>query len=552
MVVCQSAGWAGAQRDGGAPSKDGAVIRGLVVTADTSRPLRDAAVSLHRVNLPGPLPASPRNLVRPAHTVAAGLDGTFEMKGIAPGFYRLVATPSTSVGRYLEGRYPDPSADEQVLTITANQVIDGLVIQVPRGGVISGRILDDGGEPLSMVNVLAIEALPGNRQRLAPNVPAAFIRTDDTGAFRVFGLRPGNYLVQAQPTRAVIAQTGSGREYAPTFYPGTDSATEAGVIHVGPAAEVGPIELSLVRLSRTFTLRGVVVDSDGRPVPDANVRVVRSIPVFTVLGPGTPAGEATARSRPDGTFEIARLTYGEQAITASRYGAPGGGSEYAYVPLTIVDDLEGVIVRLQRGATVKGEVLFEGQVPSSLAGLYVRSIPGRPHGTVPLSVQPQADRSFMLEQQFGPTLVRANGLPGWYLKAVRQGGLDITDRPTEFAAEGPPLQVLLTDRPSVLTGIVTTQKGIPTDAGVLLFSDDPSLWHERFTTTRASLAGGDGRYRIDGLRSGRYLAIAVPREDASLTSTTPEYFELLARHATPILIAEAESTSLDLKVTSLR
>jgi hypothetical protein len=396
--------------------------------------------------------------------------------------------------------------------------------------------------------------MPGNRQRLAPNLPASFIRTDDTGAFRVFGLRPGNYLVQAQAARAAIAQTGSGREYVPTFYPGTDSATEAGVIHVGAAAEVGPIEFSLVRLSRTFTLRGVVVDSDGRPVPDANVRVVGSRhPVVIISGPGTfPVVEPTARSGPDGTFQIARLPSGEHAITASRYGAPGGGSEYAYVPLNIVDDLEGVIVRLQRGVTVKGEVLFEGQVPSSLAGLYVRSIPGRPHGTVPLSVQPQIDRSFVLEQQFGPTLVRADGLPGWYLKAVRQGGLDITDRPTEFAAEGPPLQVLLTDRASVLTGVVRSQTGIPTDAGVLLFSDDPSLWHERFTTTRASFAGGDGMYRLDGLRSGRYLAIAVPRDDATLTSTTPEYFELLARHATPVVIAEAESTSLDLKITSSR
>jgi hypothetical protein len=160
MVVCQPAGWAGAQRDGSAPSKGGAIIHGLVVTADTGRPLRDAAVSLHPVNRSGPLPASPRSLVLPAQTVAAGVDGTFEMKGIAPGFYRLVVTPSTGVGRYLEGRYPDPSGDGQVLTITPNQVIDGLVIRVPRGGVITGRILDDGGEPLSMVNVLAIEACP--------------------------------------------------------------------------------------------------------------------------------------------------------------------------------------------------------------------------------------------------------------------------------------------------------------------------------------------------------------------------------------------------------
>jgi hypothetical protein len=416
-----------------------------------------------------------------------------------------------------------------------------------RGGVITGRILDERGEPLSLVVIQALEALPGNRQRPLSSAPAT--RTDDTGAFRLFGLRPGNYLLQAQAIRAAPRDAGPGG-YAPTFYPGAESAAEAGVIRVGPGAEVGPVEFALVPAPRTFTIRGMVLNGDGRPVSDANVRVLRDTPIRIVLAGQGVVAEPASRSQPDGTFEIRGVPYGEGAIGVSRYGAPG--SEFAYVPITIIDDLDGVNVLLRPGVTVTGEVIFEGQAPRSLAGLYVRSVPGRPQGTVALSTQPQADRSFALEQLFGPTLVRADGLPGWHLKAVLHGGRDITDQPIEFNAGGPQLQVILTDRASVLTGVVTTEKGIPADAGVLLFSDDHSLWHERFTTTRASLAGGDGNYRIDGLRSGRYLAIAVPRDDASLSGSTSAYFELLARNATPVMIADAESKSLDLKLASLR
>ena len=128
----------------------------------------------------------------------------------------------------------------------------------------------------------------------------------------------------------------------------------------------------------------------------------------------------------------------------------------------------------------------------------------------------------------------------------------MTDEPTEFAAGGPPLQVVLTDRASALTGIVTTLKGVPTDAGIVLFSEEPTLWHERFTTIRLTHSTGDGSSGSPD--SG---AAATWRSPSRATTRSPAnstlaYFELLARHATPVVIAEAASTSLDLKLIPLR
>jgi hypothetical protein len=94
------------------------------------------------------------------------------------------------------------------------------------------------------------------------------------------------------------------------------------------------------------------------------------------------------------------------------------------------------------------------------------------------------------------------------LKSVLHGGRDITDQPTEFAAGGPPLQVLLTRGGASLTGIVRTSAGVAAEASLLLFSEDPALWHERASTTGIT-STGDGRFRLDGLRAGRYLGVAT-------------------------------------------
>ena len=105
---------------------------------------------------------------------------------------------------------------------------------------------------------------------------------------------------------------------------------------------------------------------------------------------------------------------------------------------------------------------------------------------------------------------------------------------------------VLTDRTATLRGVVRTQKGTPTDGAVLVFAEDQSLWHGRFTTTKMTYATGGGAFRLEGLRAGRYLVVAIDRDNASLRDTTPEYFELLARLATFVSIADGEAPPLDL------
>jgi hypothetical protein len=79
--------------------------------------------------------------------------------------------------------------------------------------------------------------------------------TDDTGAFRLYGLAPGEYYVSAVLRNNPIEQPGDNAGYAPTFYPGTGNVNEAQRVTVGAGEEVSIgfslLPVRLVRVSGT-------------------------------------------------------------------------------------------------------------------------------------------------------------------------------------------------------------------------------------------------------------------------------------------------------------
>jgi len=209
-------------------------------------------------------------------------------------------------------------------------------------------------------------------------------------------------------------------------------------------------------------------------------------------------------------------------------------------------------VQLRRAVTIRGRVAFEGAAPAAFESLKVRSIPllaTSERGAI--TVQPESDGSFAIDNQFGPLLLSTTGLPGWHLKSVTYGGRDITDVPTAFTSSSSNVEILLTRNGATVSGTVRTPRGAGTDAAVLIFGRDPSRWEGRLTTTRVGQADGQGRYRLEGLRAGHYLAIALSADDVNVDEPLPAYFELLAALATPLELNDGAAVTLDLKRLTL-
>src|SRR5262245_26157797 len=141
-------------------------------------------------------------------------DGAFEFEGLAPASYVI----SASAPGYIT---PPPIEDEESPGVF--HVGDSANITLVRGGVITGKVLNVAGEPLTGVSVNAIRVggLEGeDDNQLVFQGFGRNWRTDDRGVYRVYGLVPGAYIVQAGGSRGagpnLLSPFG---EDAPTYYP---------------------------------------------------------------------------------------------------------------------------------------------------------------------------------------------------------------------------------------------------------------------------------------------------------------------------------------------
>lgn len=517
------------------------------MAADTGMPIPGVAVRLEPVSgenvLVGLSMLNDDLIARMPGSSATDADGMFALEAGAPGAYRIVVGPGTSAPAYVAATFPDRDS-ASVLTLAPGQAVADLVIPLHRGGVINGRVVDENGQPLPLVAVAIEQVLAGDRLRQpSSHVAAAGDRTDDRGVFRLFGIATGTYLIRAQSfARPVMGpdDRSSVRTFPPTYYPSTLASGEATRLLVRAGEEYGPVDIVIQR-PQLRSVRGVIVDSTGVAVPSVTIQL---------HGPKARLGQpgvGSARSNAAGVFELHGIPPGDYALGAHAFG--GGRQEFGWMPLPPGGaDGSDVVFRLQPGATIAGDVVFDGtSAPGSAAAVMIRPVDGPGASPTP-ATRAAPDGQFVIGNLFGPMLIRVDAVPGWSLKSVFYGGRDIIDEPTEFTGGGR-IRVILGDRMAVLRGVVTAGARPAVDSVVVLLGEHPAQWHERASTTRSVVVGGDGSYRIDGLRAGTYRAIALPREGASLSDAPAAFYEFLAGRGVQVEIRDGEPQSLDLQLT---
>jgi hypothetical protein len=127
-----------------APEKKGtAVLKGQVTSAD-GRPLRRAQIMLRGSELPN------------GRTTSTGLEGEYEIREIPAGRY----TVSAIRGGYLPSQYGQKRHGEQGIPvdIANGAVLDRINITLERAGVISGRVLDEAGDPVAGAAIYSMQS----------------------------------------------------------------------------------------------------------------------------------------------------------------------------------------------------------------------------------------------------------------------------------------------------------------------------------------------------------------------------------------------------------
>lgn len=541
-------------RDEPARTRGTAVIRGVVVDGTSGAPLRRAAVQL-LIQFPD------REGARVVAT-AADANGQFEFSGVPAARVQVTASRAGyfDYNNVWNGEPQEPEWQD----IAAGQRVQGVRIALYRGGVIAGKIADEFGEPAAGVEVEVLRRDPGETG-LGLRTTSSFVTptTDDTGAFRVWGLAPGEYVVGARPNRFVAVpadETEPSRDgYVPTYFPGTPVLAQARMVKVTPGRETGGVAFALTRVSLS-TLRGTVLLPEGVNARAVNVGL-------GLVAPERLDGFATrsTRVRDDGTFEIGRLAPGTYQLTARFLQAQGDVDYYGTSTVEVGGgDVDGAVVPMRKGALVRGRVLDESGQPISVPVMVSLVAPVKNSRTpVPAAARTYSDGSFRMTGAFGLMHVRAQEarllpttndpllagrrlqevtpasrpLTTWWLSAIQVNGRDVTDEPVDFDRGDVELAITMTNRASSVRGTVTWNR---TRSGrrpaVVVFVDDESAWTRPTRRIGTSEVEPDGRFDVRDLPPGpRYLAVAVEGASRAVLAR-PEVLQGIRGFATPLSI----------------
>jgi hypothetical protein len=148
-----------------------------------------------------------------------------------------------------------------------------------------------------------------------------------------------------------------------------------------------------------------------------------------------------------------------------------------------------------------------------------------------------------------------NPPPGWTLDHATVSGRDISNVPVTLDRDLTGLVITFTDRPSSLSGQVTSSSGSPDPtATVLVFPADPRAWTDYGALPRRLLAvrvDRDGRYLAERVPAGEYMVVAIA-DESSADWQDPIVLRTLSRLATTVTLTEGESRSLPLKTATVR
>ena len=175
------------------PPPTTSAISGVVIDAVTKEPLEDVTVALNFVD--GKTSIRRQDLTDEK--------GRFVFVNLPAGDkYTLSASAPGFIDGGLSRDSARPFSTLTNIALIADQWISDMSIPMWRPGSITGRVLDEAGEPVVGVFVRAVRrARAGGRDVFAAGPLNA---TDDTGAYRISNLDPGQYIVNVP---SVLGQT---------------------------------------------------------------------------------------------------------------------------------------------------------------------------------------------------------------------------------------------------------------------------------------------------------------------------------------------------------
>jgi hypothetical protein len=517
----------------------GAAVLGQVVDAHSGRGLDRAIVEIAERDGGG----LRRRIVTDAR-------GRFLITGLPGGEYQVHVSRSG----YLNGAFGQRRAagDSSTISLAYGQWINNVDISLWRPAVITGFVNDEAGSPIEGVTVRAYRHDRFGGHAALREVSLAV--TDDTGAYRLGGLTPGEHMVgisgENSPNRDIDVFA-PVEVFTPVYYPSAESVAGAVIVTAESGRDFAGVDFSIP----PATPRIVSGRVDPASVPEGHMSAVRLV-LARPLNPFVAESRAhrilgEAVPDPEGYFAFHMVPPGEFVIEAT-VGMPPA-IHWAHQPVSVGSGNDDPIsVTLRPGIAVAGHIRVVSANPrSALPRLKLDfdplfEVPGLPSVFAETTTEGAFESGAALVP--GRYMVRVAGIPpGWRLRSVTSGGVDVSDEGLDLSSgyTPPDLTIELTDQLTLITGTVRGV-GPLADAGstVLLFPQGSGrMAVRRFHSARTS---NDGTFTFRNIPAGSYFVAAVDDADSGGWQA-PERLQSLAARATPLQILEGEAKIIELR-----
>ena len=528
VVVGQSA----AQSPKEVGDKRGSSISGRIVN-ESGNPIPNARVVVNGVA---------RQPVR--RTITADEEGRFVADELPRGNYLIFGQASG----YVQATNPGDTV--------YHKPGDTVNLILKKGGVVAGTVTTSDGEPVVCVPVMATQVLDQFGRRSGNNY--GLLRyTDDHGAYRLFGLPAGTYIVAAGST-AFRSGFSVYEDIIPTYYPSSTRDTAAEIV-VQNGAETNGIDIRY-RGETGHTISGKVID---QIIPEG----LGLIGNFSVAVMRTSDDRTEAQSSPrfminDTGFSILGVPDGDYYLIARRGPSQGyDGAESKPVPLKVKGhDVTGVAINLVPLGSLSGRLILdiatknlkcETKVAPAVEETMITmssddSNQTGPPARVPMAGgSPDQDGEFVF-QGLSPGRYRIDPRllldESWYIKTVTvpsptntpvdAGGSGITVRSGQ-RTNG--VRVVLGQGAASIRGRVLPEKegaSLPDRLRVYLVPSEQSSAEDLLRYIEADVQT-DGSFKLLNAAPGKYWLVArlLPEEDLKMRVPRPQAWKSSSRAA---------------------
>jgi len=499
--------------------KDKCSIEGTVVSSVTGEPVKKARVRLTPLGASESIP----------YAATTDATGHYLINETDPGRYELTV--------FREGYSNASFKDYRRFTLEPGQELKDIVLKLSPVGLVSGRVFDEDGDPVSGVTVdcVRFRYLDGVRELINEGQAT----TNDAGDFRLSFSTAGKWVIRATPPskgdpvherpigqghgNAVAAE----QEYVSTYYPQTAKPGTASAIDVTPGAQISGINITL--------MRGATVQVKGQIKSQAAANPAH----ISVLLSGWDSENMYTVVDSKRGFQFTGLLPGSYSLLAV-----GDNGYRARVPIDVSDqNIEGLEVILQPPTTIQGRVVFEGkgELKSRLPVLTITETTGMDAR----SAQVQDDLTFKFDAVTpGSYRLRVEGVSNTYVKRIRVGEQEGPEAPFDVIPGAGELTAFLSPNAGVIEGSVKNAKDEPAPSVLVTLIPEAS---RRTRLHKIATTDQNGHFKIEGIIPGEYKIYAWEQiEEGSYED--PDFMKAHESEGEKVSIKESTHETMQLKV----